>query len=242
MIATFIIEISLAVHTLWRYKLSSVTKISSTLLVCLATFQLAEYNVCEGSFGLDSTGWAKLGYVAITLLPPLGIHLINRLSNDKRQWPVVAGYSLGASFVGLFLFATNGISAGTCLGNYVIFEQAPGSGLWYGAYYYGLLVVALAYGSMRTKAVKQTNIKKSLYSLMIGYLAFMVPTTFVNIIDPSTIAGIPSIMCGFAVIMALFISGKVLPLYSDDSQRNLSFKRLISTAGKKLGNFSNKNP
>ena len=50
---------------------------------------------------------------------------------------------------------------------------------------------------------------------MIGYVLFMVPTTFVNIVDPSTISGIPSIMCGFAVLLAATLAGKVLPEYFD---------------------------
>lgn len=55
------------------------------------------------------------------------------------------------------------------------------------------------------------HITRALKVLIVGYAAFMAPTTLVNIIDPSTIAGIPSIMCGFAVILALILSGFVLP-------------------------------
>ena len=56
--------------------------------------------------------------------------------------------------------------------------------------------------------------RRSLWSLIVGYALFIVPTTFVNIIDPSTITGIPSIMCGFAVLMAVALAGKVLPEYT----------------------------
>jgi hypothetical protein len=49
--------------------------------------------------------------------------------------------------------------------------------------------------------------------LAIGYLAFIVPTTAANLIDPTTLAGIPSIMCGFAVILALVLVLGVLPKY-----------------------------
>ena len=93
------------------------------LLVCLALFQWAEYNVCEGTVLFDSVGWAKLGYVAITMLPPLGIHLIYQISADKRRWIPVLGYTLAVVFISYFLLAVNGVSAGVCLGNYVIFEN-----------------------------------------------------------------------------------------------------------------------
>ena len=49
MLATLVIEIILALHTIWRYKLTPVTRIVVALLVCLALFQWAEYNVCEGT-------------------------------------------------------------------------------------------------------------------------------------------------------------------------------------------------
>ncbi|HUC96657.1 MAG TPA: hypothetical protein VMR16_03275, partial [Candidatus Saccharimonadales bacterium] len=59
--------------------------------------------------------------------------------------------------------------------------------------------------------VEQPARKKLLTAMMVGYLVFLVPTTFFNIIDPSTVKGIPSIMCGFAVLLAFVIVLKVLP-------------------------------
>jgi hypothetical protein len=59
--------------------------------------------------------------------------------------------------------------------------------------------------------VKSKSKKQALNALAIGYLAFIVPTTAANIIDPSTTAGIPSIMCGFAVILAIVLTLIVVP-------------------------------
>lgn len=210
MIATFLIELTLAVYTLWRYGLNAVTKVVVAILFCLSVFQLAEYNVCEAAWGIDSASWARLGYVAITLLPPLGIHLVARIAGDKRKWLYRTAYALAGMFSAYFLFATNGIVAGACLGNYVIFEQGPGTGLLYGVYYYGLLFAAILYAA-RLAETAESHIRQSLLALIIGYTLFMVPTTFVNLIDPSTIAGIPSIMCGFAVILAFVLVFGVLP-------------------------------
>lgn len=52
MLATLAIELVLALYTFWRYKLNAVTRIVMALLICLALFQWAEYNVCEGTFFL----------------------------------------------------------------------------------------------------------------------------------------------------------------------------------------------
>ena len=61
--------------------------------------------------------------------------------------------------------------------------------------------------------INSENLRKilALKWLIGGYIAFILPTTIVNIINPSTIEGIPSIMCGFAVLMAIVLIGFVAP-------------------------------
>src|SRR5687768_2570427 len=74
MIATFAIEIALAIYAVWRYKLNTISRLVVSLLVFLAIFQFAEYMLC-GGFGVDGFTWSRIGYVSITMLPPLGLHL-----------------------------------------------------------------------------------------------------------------------------------------------------------------------
>lgn len=214
MIATFVIEIGLAIYVNWRYKFTNITRLAIAILFFLAVFQLAEFNVCEGAFGIDSLSWARLGYVSITMLPPLGFHLATRLAGDKRNNGTIAlAYVMAGAFGTFFAFSGHGIAAGTCLGNYVIFKSAPGSMALYSLYYYGWLIAGTMYSLHKAGKMKLPNRAKALRALTVGYLAFIVPTTTVNIIDPSTISGIPSIMCGFAVLLAIALAGEVLPQY-----------------------------
>lgn len=212
MILTFIIEIIFAFYVLFRYKLTSVSRLAVLLLLGLATFQFAEYNVCEGAWGVDSLTWSRIGYVAITLLPPLGIHLITKLAGVRQPVLVGTAYVTAAVFSCIFVFVGQGMVGEQCLGNYVIFKIAPWAAMPYLVYYYGWLLLGTAY-AIRLAQTAKSNIRTALYALAIGYLAFIVPTTAVNIIDPSTISGIPSIMCGFAVILALLLTIKVVPEY-----------------------------
>jgi hypothetical protein len=213
MLATFVIEIACAVYVLWRYKLTPLTRLAALILVGLATFQLAEYNICEGSWGLDSLTWARIGYVAITLLPPLGLHLATKLVGQRQPVLLGAAYSAALVFSAFFLFIGQGMQAEQCLGNYVIFTTAEWAVLPYAAYYYGLLMLGVGYALQAGRTIQSTGKRHALYALALGYLAFIVPTTTVNIIDPETLAGIPSIMCGFAVILALTLTFIVLPRY-----------------------------
>ncbi|MDX2775766.1 histidine kinase N-terminal 7TM domain-containing protein [Streptomyces caniscabiei] len=213
MITTFVIEIACAMYVIARYKLTPVSRLAVAVLIGLAVFQLAEFNVCEGSWGVDSLTWARIGYVAITLLPPLGLHLMTRMAGVKQPLLVVGAYAVAAVFACIFLFVGHGMRGQECLGNYVIFEIAPWAVWPYALYYYGLLLLTVGITLRESMRVKARNVKAALISLAVGYAAFIVPTTFVNVVDPTTIAGIPSIMCGFAVILALILTGIVIPKY-----------------------------
>lgn len=211
MLATFAIEIGLAAYALYRYRSDKLAKLCIAILSLLAIFQLAEFNVCEGSLGIDSLTWSRVGYVCITFLPVLGIHAL--LTIAKRSSPMLVRglYALATVFAAYFLTVGHGLTASVCTGNYVIFEVNPHINTLYMLYYYGLEVFALYTAWSLASRAKQKKPRRALYGFAVGYLCLLVPTTTVNIIDPDTIRGIPSIMCGFAVLLALAIVFVVLP-------------------------------
>ncbi|QQS69698.1 hypothetical protein IPP75_00950 [Candidatus Saccharibacteria bacterium] len=211
MMATFLIEIGLALWTLWRYRMSRLVQLSVATFVCLAVFQLAEYTICEGLFGLSQLTWAKIGYVAITALPALGIHLLSVIAKQKVPWLLALSYGSMFVFMGYFLFAANGISATTCGGNYVIFKTSNYATSWYTLYYYGLELLVVAASIYLARKVSSQRTKQALLGLTAGYLGFMVPVAIANTINPEFINAVPSVMCGFAVIFALSLGLYVLP-------------------------------
>jgi len=208
MLATFIIEFGMAFYTLWRYKMSTISRLAFVTFIALGTFQLAEYMVC-GGLGWTNVQWAKVGYGAITLLPPLGIHILVAITGKKMPILVGAAYATSAAFIWSFLIVGGAVGGQTCNANYAVFNiHSIGSQL-FGLYYYGWLAVgiglALYFGNeLPTK-------RKTLMAMVTGYLIFIVPTIMFNIIDPSSVRGIPSIMCGFAVLFAFTLMSKVLP-------------------------------
>lgn len=210
MLATFIIEIGLALYTIWRYKFDSVSRLVVLLLGFLATFQLAEYMVCEVA-GASPLTWSRIGYIAITLLPPLGIHLAYELAEAKKRPLLMPAYAAAAGFGIFFAVVGHSIQSQACLGNYVIFNMAPGSGWLYALYYYGLVVGAMALCIHLAKQADEKR-RKVLNWLAVGYGAFLIPTTTINLLAPDTIAGIPSIMCGFAVILAVILAIFIMPV------------------------------
>lgn len=215
MIATFTIEVLLAVYTVWRYKMSALTRLVTLTLVCLAIFQLAEYHVCTG-FGSRAMAWSRLGFVAITILPPLGLHILHVLAGKPARKLVGAAYATMAGFILFFMTYHAAFIGHQCTGNYVIFQMGPRAGALYGLYYYGWLLTALGLGwrwASELKAQGKQALKRlqTVQALIIGYLVFLVPTALANTVKPETRHGIPSVMCGFAVLFALILGFYILP-------------------------------
>lgn len=213
MVATFLSELVLAIYVLWKHGKTTIGKLIFVTLILLAIFQLAEYMVCEGALGLDSMQWSKIGFVAISFLPALGVHISCVIAN-KSEWLIpLAGYLLAIGFSAYFLMISHGIASSVCAGNYVIFNLAQHVGGVYSVYYYSTLIVAMALSFRWSRSAKNQYHSKSLKWLIFGYLSFMLPTALVNTLIPSTTSGVPSIMCGFAVIFAFVLVLFVLPNY-----------------------------
>ena len=214
MLATFVVEVSLIAYTLWRYKLNTISKIATSILGFLAIFQLSEYMVCGGT-GIFGDYWARLGFISITMLPPLGIHLATEIAGKKQQYLAWISYGAALIFVAYFLLISNAIEHEACGGNYVIFNLTQSVSWLYGLYYYGLLLTGIVYCLLQSSKSNIKKVKKSLRAFATGYILFLLPTATINLIDPSTTRAIPSIMCGFAVILAFVIVFLVLPNTTD---------------------------
>ena len=236
MLATFLFESIAALLVITKYRKSPKRTLIITLLFALAGFQIAEFMVC-GGFGIKGVEWARFGYVSITLLPPLGYHLAHLIAGKKVGFSVKFAYATMIGFIAYYLLVTNGVQADSCRPNYSVFNVPQIAGWLYALYYYGWLFVAIFFCWQEIKKLSDKESRKivrivlsklrflekivpnesiikikALKWLLVGYLVFVVPTTFVNIINPNTIEGIPSIMCGFAVLLAVILLLKVSPL------------------------------
>jgi len=209
MLFTFIIEFVFAFYTLWRYKWTTVTRLIVAMLLLLGLFQLTEYMIC-GGLGMGHAAWARLGYIAITLLPALGLHLVATLGKLKLKPLVIAAYVTAIAYVAYFAFAGQSIVGDVCTTNYAVFKVQGWGAAVYGFYYYAWLLVAMGIAAFASnKKTAQANV---LHWMVFGYASFILPTTAANLVNPATLSGIPSIMCGFAVLLAIVLVWRVLPL------------------------------
>ncbi len=215
MVATILVETTLALYTVWRYKMTELTRLIAVLLVGLATFQMAEFYVCTGP-GPDAIGWSKLGFVVITALPPIGLHIMHVLASKPGRRLVASAYLTMTGFVGFFLLSPAAFAGHQCTGNYVIFQFSDNVAGLFSVYYYSWMAVGIGLGWhwANQLQVRGQQFKKKLQAvqgLIVGYLVFLVPVAIANTVKPETRRGIPSIMCGFAVLLALIVTFYILP-------------------------------
>ena len=209
MLATFLIEFGMLFYVLWRYKLSTISRLVVASLACLGVFQLAEYMIC-GGLGMNTAEWSRLGYVGITLLPALGMHLILTIAGKKSTALLTASYGTAALFAATFAFVPGVVNIEECRPNYAVFNLDSIASRLYMLQYYGWLFAGLFTAWTLAKQVPKRA--KALYGMIAGYLIFLVPTTTLNFVDPATQLAIPSIMCGFAVLYAGILVAYILPL------------------------------
>lgn len=215
MVATMIIETVLAAYTVWRYKMTELTRLVTVTLLALAIFQLSEYFVCTG-LGSVAVPWSRIGFVAITSLPPLGLHIMHVLAGKERRRLVISVYTVMAAFMFFFLLSPSTFTGHKCTGNYVIFQFTPNVTGTYAVYYFTLLLIGISLGirwsgELSAKGKQYAGQLKTVQAMVVGYLVFLVPSGLAMAVKPQARQGIPSVLCGFAVLLALILALYILP-------------------------------
>jgi hypothetical protein len=209
MFATFAIEISLMLYVLFRYRMNALTRLIAGMLGLLAVFQFAEYHVCQDVGGVTGF-YSRLGFMAITMLPPIALHLVHIISGKGSKKVITLAYASGAAFALTFGLNSAAFQSYSCGGNYAMFQLADNLGGLFFAYYYFWLTTGLLY-CLRFSVTAKRNTRESLTYQAFGYISLLVPTGIVNAMNPATISAIPSVMCGFAVIYAFALVFGIAP-------------------------------
>jgi len=211
MIATFIIEVALAVFVFVRYRVTRFGQVAGAILILLASFQFAEYQVCVDP-GRSSLLWSRFGFIAITLLPLAGLYLVSLVSLKPHFLKV--GYATTAGFVLYFTLVPKAITSAICGGNYVIFNTSTDLYRLYGFYYWGLLLLGIWESLEKIARLKRRTASKNVLQwLIVAYLSFMAPMGMVYVFIPESRNAVASVMCGFALMLALILALKVVPAY-----------------------------
>ena len=151
----------------------------------------------------------KLGYVSITLLPALW-HTFGCSGSSQGIPNFAAAYATSAAFIYYFVTNADSVISNVCTANYAVFRHARHSAItiWHILLRLALVGVATAMYYARKNTKIAEPLRWLALWLRIIYHTYITRKHF----NPRTLRAIPSVMCGFAVILALIIAFRVLPL------------------------------
>jgi len=206
-LTTAAIEFVLAIILLLFFKKSTLRNFFAALIFLIAFYQFTEFMVCTS---VNPLLWAKAGIIAFSFLPALILHAFMRFVKKNPNpiflysipvlasaailiYPVVTAASCGTFFVEVQ--TTFNIEARTFLQNLSL--------LIYTSYYFGFLILAMAffyhdYKKQRSKIKREIEIVE-----LIGILLLSVPTLILLLIFPLLGLKFPSILCQFALFVAI---------------------------------------
>jgi hypothetical protein len=210
MVATFLVEVALALYVVVRYKMDAKSRAILALLLCLAAFQIAEYFVCtDTTIAINAS---RAGYVAITFLPALGLYLMGLITIPLSKISNVLAFLSSWFVAAYFLLSPNAFTSYVCTGNYVIFQLGQVPSMLYGVFYYALLALAIWRGAFFLKNNPDHKNVNPVHWLLTGYAVFIVPVALLTVLHPDTTRAIPSLLCGFAILLAIILGARIAPL------------------------------
>jgi hypothetical protein len=188
----------------------SILRTTAAILVLLAGYQITEVAICAN---LGAAGFLpRLAFIDVTWLPALGWVVIGQVRRPRSAGLRGAGLSLLAAATGIVVWIVldrSFASASVCSAVYARYTNAMPRFLAYSIYYWvGLFGMAAlsAYG-MRT--CEDPHRQRMLRQILVGTLGFVLPSVALSWFVPTTAGALPSIMCHFALILAVFLARMV---------------------------------
>ena len=206
-IATALFEITVAVWALRGPGERSIIRTTGAILLLLATYQITEVSICANP---AAAGFLpRLAFIAVTWLPPLGLLLIAVLHRPRSRLAYGSAYSMLAAALGIVVWIAldkGFVSSSVCR---VLFAQytnpMPRFALYSGFYWLGLLGMVV-YSGYGMKTCPDPHRRRLLFQVFAGTLAFLVPSFVVSGYFAPAQGALPSVMCHFALILAVFLT------------------------------------
>jgi hypothetical protein len=123
------------------------------------------------------------------------------------------GYILAGILALIFIFNSHSITQSFCGGNYVIFSGPTALYQFFGAYYFAFLIFAIWESLEMMRKNENQFVRKVLQWFVIGYFSFMAPMGIVYAFYAPARSAVASIMCGFAVLLAIIVAFRIVPEY-----------------------------
>lgn len=203
-IVTAVFELALAAWCFRARGRREIQYLVAVILVLLAGYQLIEVLVCGDP---AEPAWARAAFADVVWLPPLGALLLLRLARPTRRvWRHLVTLSLAlAGFFTVWVFADPMFVTGSVCRAVIAFYTHPTNALELYAAYYHVGLWVMMFGGIRVAMVAASPIDRAhAADVAMGTVAFVVLALTTEVVVPGTRNATPSIMCHYAIALALF--------------------------------------
>ena len=205
-ISTAIIEFVLATVLLLFFPKSKFRDFFAIFIYLLGFYQFTEFMLCSG----NAVIWAIAGFIAYSFLPAISLHAVLRIFRKKINiiWiyiiPITA--SIFAIITPGFIIRTSCeryfVSVGTMITSGASFLQLVAFAI-YITYYFSFLLL-ICFIIIKDYLKQKNEIKREIELVeIIGILFMTVPTLVLIIIFPFFGLMFPSVLCEFAIFVAI---------------------------------------
>jgi hypothetical protein len=184
-----------------------VLRTTGAILLLLAGYQIAEVAICAD---VVAAGFLpRLAFLIVTWLPPLGLLLVAQLRRPRSSALYGSAFVMLAAAAGMVVWiALDGsfATASVCNAVYAHYTHAmPRFAIYAGFYWIGLSGMILGSG-IGVASTVDVHRRRQLGLVLSGTLAFVVPGLAVSWLVPPTRGALPSILCHFALLLAISLA------------------------------------
>lgn len=205
-ISTAIIEFVLATALLLFFPKSKFRDFFAIFIYLLGFYQFTEFMLCSG----NAVFWAIAGFIVYSFLPAISLHAVLRIFRKKINliWiyiiPVIA--SIFAIITPGFIIKTSCkryfVSVGTIITSGTSFLKLVAFAIY--ITYYLIFLFLICFIIIKDYLKQKNEIKKKIELVeIIGILFMTVPTLVLIILFPFFGLMFPSVLCEFAVFVAI---------------------------------------
>lgn len=180
----------------------------AVLCSLLAGYQVLEIVVCSNP---AATGWARLGFLDVLWLPPTGLWLLSRYQPSARlgRLGAQASFFIAGALAVWVATSEQFVSGTVCQSVFATyFHNVPGSALYGGTYSLGCLIL-ICWGMWQAANLADPILRKHAAEMALGNAAFMLLALLTQVAIPSLDLSQPSLMCHYALILAMLLSQTV---------------------------------
>ncbi len=206
-VATAAFEIVVALWALTGPGRRDIVRITSAVLLLLAGYQISEVFICTA---VPAYGFLpRLAFIDITWLPPLGILLAARLYSPRSRMMTGAAYAMFAAAGGIMAWIAldpGFVTASVCSAVFARYTHSLPRFQAYAIFYWIGLLGMVGFSTFGAMKATRLEDRRLLGELRTGSIAFILPSLIVTWFVPTTQGALPSIMCHFALLLAVFLA------------------------------------